>query len=139
MCNTILFLNYYRSNLSTYINQYTSYPPGRVGISVVSNVNIGELFNNFNENIGKIQFNNIDISTLTYPPLYDISEEIIIKLNDGSSIFALYNYKSNDSYYENGQKYIIPIVSCTGNFVGKKGYIVIDIVDDIRYITISLD
>jgi hypothetical protein len=139
MCNTILFFNYNRNNFISFTNKYESNPPGRVGVSVTSNVYNGELSNNFNESVGKIQFNNIDINTLTYPSLYDVTEEIIIKLNDGSCIFALNNYKSENDSYVDGQKYIMPIVSCIGKFVGKKGYMVIDVVGDIRYITISLE
>jgi hypothetical protein len=87
--------------------------------------------------VGKIQFNNINIQSITFPPLYNISEELIIELNDSSSIFAVNQYKSNTGFYVDGEKYILPIVSCTRNIVGKKGYVVIYVIGDKRNVTVN--
>jgi hypothetical protein len=138
-CEYIYFYNYNSNDLTSFTNQYISNPPGLTGTSVNSTVDIGPLFDNANKEVGKIQFNNINIQTITFPPLYNISEELIIKLNDGSSIFAVNQYKSNTSYYVDGEKYILPIVSCTGSIVGKKGYVVIDVIGDKRNITVKLE
>ena len=70
---------------------------------------------------------------------WNISEEIILEFNDGSSIFAVNQYKSNTGFYVDGEKYILPIVSCTGNIVTKKGYIVIDVIGDKRNVTVKLE
>ena len=137
--SNIFFYNYNSNNLTGFINQYSSNPPGLTGTTVNSSVDIGPLFDNTNKEVGKIQFNNINIQSITFPSLYNICEEIILELDDGSSIFALNNYKSTTGFYVDGEKYILPIVSCTGNIVTKKGYVVIDIAGDERNLTVKLE
>jgi len=137
-CDNIYFYNYNRNDFTNFTNQYLSNPPGLTGTTVNSSVDIGPLFDNNNQQVGEIQFNNINIQSITFPPLYNISEEIILELN-GGSIFAVNQYKSNTDFYVDGEKYILPIVSCTGNIVGKKGYVVIDVVGDERNITVKLE
>lgn len=134
----IYFYNYNINDLISFTNKYSSNPPGLTGTSVNSSVDIGSLLDNANKEVGKIQFNNINIQSITFPPLYNISEEIILELNDGSSIFAVNQYKSNTGFYVDGEKYILPIISCTGSIVTKKGYIVIDVIGDKRNITVKL-
>lgn len=138
-CDNIYFYNYNSNNFTSFTNQYSSNPPGLSGVSINSTVDIAPLFDNANNQVGEIQFNNINIQYLTYPSLYNISEELIIQLNDGSSIFALNQYKTSTGFYVDGYKYIIPIVSCTGNIVTKKGYVVIDVVGDQRNVAIKLE
>jgi hypothetical protein len=87
MCNTILFLNYYRSNLSTYINQYTSYPPGRVGIYVVSNVNIGD----------KVPVTSKILNYGFKVPNYNLKEEFKTILERDKAILE---YNSNNMFVE---------------------------------------
>jgi hypothetical protein len=137
--SNIYFYNYNNNDFTGFINQYSSNLPGLTGTTVNSSVDIGPLFDNTNKEVGKIQFNNINIQSITFPPLYNISEEIILELNDGSSIFALNNYKSTTGFYVDGEKYILPIVSCTGSIVTKKGYVVIDVVGDERNLTVKLE
>ena len=137
-CEHIYFYNYNRNDLTNFTNQYLSNPPGLTGTTVNSSVDIGPLFDNANKEVGKIQFNNINIKTITFPSLYNISEEIILELN-GGSIFAVNQYKSNTDFYVDGEKYILQIVSCTGNIVGKKGYVVIDVIGDERNVTVKLE
>ena len=138
-CENIYFYNYNKNYLSSFTNKYSSNPQGLTGTSVNSSVDIGPLFDNANKEVGKIQFNNINIQSITFPPLYNISEELIIELNDGASIFAVNQYKSNTGFYVDGEKYILPIVSCTGNIVTKKGYVVIDVIGDKRNVTVKLE
>ena len=138
-CEYIYFYNYNKNDLTSFTNQYSSNPSGLTGTTVNSSVDIGPLFDNNNKEVGKIQFNNTNIQSITFPSLYNISEEIIIELNDGSSIFALNQYKSNTGFYVDGEKYILPIVSCTGNIVTKKGYVVIDVIGNKRNITVKLE
>ena len=136
--NIYTFIIIIINHLISFTNQYSSNLPGLTGTFVNSSVDIGPLLDNANKEVGKIQFNNINIQSITFPPLYNISEEIILELNDGSSIFAVNQYKSNTGFYVDGEKYILPIVSCTGNIVTKKGYIVIDVIGDKRNITVKL-
>lgn len=137
-CEYIYFYNYNKNDFTSFTNQYSSNPPGLTGKSVNSTVDISPLFDSTNKQVGEIQFNNINIQTITFPPLYNISEEIIIELN-GSSIFAVNQYKSNNGFYVDGDKYILPIVSCTGSIVTKKGYVVIDVIGDKRNVTVKLE
>ena len=137
-CNNIFFYNYNKNNLTSFTNQYISDPPGLTGKTVNSSVDISPLFDNTNKEVGKIQFNNTNIQTITFPSLYNISEEIIIELNCGS-IFLLNQYKSNTGFYVDGEKYILSIVSCTDNIITKKGYVVIDVIGDERNVTIKLE
>lgn len=92
-----------------------------------------------NIEIGQIQFVNTNESITTNPIEYNITESITIQFKDGSAIFASNFYKSNNQFYNVGDKIIIPIISCTGNFVGRSGYIVIDVYVDKRNVTISID
>jgi hypothetical protein len=138
-CDNIYFYNYNKNDFISFTNKYSSNPPGLTGTSVNSTVDIAPLFDNNNQQVGKIQFNNINIQTITFPPLYNISEEIIIELNGGSSIFAVNQYKSNSGFYVDGDKYILPIVSCTGSIVTKRGYVVIDVIGDKRNVAIKLE
>ncbi len=134
-------INYYYYNKSDFVsftNKYLPDQPGLVGSYVNSTVNITTLYNNSNINVGKIQFNIINIVSSTYPTLYNVSEEIIVQLSNGSSIFGLNQYTSSDGSYVDGEKYIIKIVSCTGYNIGKNGYIVIDVYGDKRNIAIKL-
>ena len=136
---SINFYYYNISNILTFTNKYVSDQSGIGGPSVNSTVNITTLYNNFNIDVGKIQFNIVNIVSITYPSLYNVSEEIIIQLNNGSSIFALNQYTSSDGSYIDGEKYIIKIVSCTGYNIDKYGFIVIDVLGDKRNITIKLE
>ena len=137
--NIYTFTIIIKNDLTSFTNQYISNPQGLTGTSVNSTVDIGPLFDNANKEVGKIQFNNTNIQSITFPPLYNICEEIILELHGGSSIFALNQYKSNTGFYVDGEKYILPIVSCTGSIVGKKGYVVIDVIGDERNVTVKLE
>lgn len=139
MCNNqiILEIYYNKDDLTSYENLFES---TTLGNSVTQNIDFGNIFTTYNnENIGNIQFNNINIETLTYPPLYNVTENISIQFNDGSAIFGVNYYKSNTQYYKENSKIIVPTTSCIGKYIGKSGYIVIDVKESLRYITIVLN
>ena len=141
MCNSVIIQSYYTSSsLISFTSDYQSAIPGFAGTFVNETVDFGTLFDvETGDSLGTIQFNNINRSTSTFPASYNVTENISIQLNGNTAIFALNYYKSTSAKYVNGEKYIIPIISATGDFVGKKGYIVIDAFVDRRLVTISLD
>ena len=110
-----------------------------VGTSVNESVDFAPLYDSSNNSVGTIQFNNINRQTVTLNPLYTVTENICIQLDKNTAIFFSDYYKSTSEYYENNSKIIIPIISCTGEYVGKKGYVVIDVINDTRFIYIKLD
>jgi len=130
---TIIETYYKKSQAVQFENNYTS---SIVGTKVLGTCDFAELYG---ENTRKIIFNNTNIQTITYPSIYNVIENITIQFNDGSAIFASNTYISNNEYYEVGSKIIIPTTSCIGKFIGKSGYIVIDVEKDIRKITIVLE
>lgn len=92
--------------------------------------------------IGKIQFNNIEYNKkICHGNLYDVTENISIQFDDTNStqIFAENFYRSNTNYYKDGDKYIMKIISCTGDFLGKSGFIVIDVIKNKRFVYIKFD
>ena len=62
----IYFYNYNINDLISFTNKYSSNPQGLTGTSVNSSVDIGPLFDNANKEVGKIQFNNTNIQTITF-------------------------------------------------------------------------
>ena len=134
MCKTVIESYYKTNGVVTFNNPYTPDKQLLSGISVNETVDFVELYDVYtNEEIGKIQFNNINKKTLGNPISYVVTENISIQLND-SSLFA-----SNYYYYPTGSKYIISIASGSGDFATKKGFIVIDALENKRLVTIVLD
>ena len=140
MTQEILLTYYYdTSNIQEFSIDYKS-TQSVLGVRVNETIDFGPLYDLSNNlDIGKIQFNNINRVYLTYPTLYNITENIQIQIGDNTSISFINYYKSDNQYYPNGSKYIIPIISCTGLYVGKKGYVVIDVIDKRRILTIKLN
>lgn len=140
MCKTVIESYYKTNGVVTFNNPYTPDKQLLSGISVNETVDFVELYDVYtNEEIGKIQFNNINKKTLGNPISYVVTENISIQLND-SSLFASNYYKSiNNNYYPTGSKYIISIASGSGDFATKKGFIVIDALENKRLVTIVLD
>lgn len=139
MSSTIfLQYSYNTKNVISYSIQIPS-SQSFVGTSVNESVDFAPLYDSSNNSVGTIQFNNINRQTVTLNPLYTVTENICIQLDKNTAIFFSDYYKSTSEYYENNSKIIIPIISCTGKYVGKKGYVVIDVVNDTRFIYIKLD
>ena len=72
------------------------------------------------------------------PNSYVVVESISIQLNNDTSLFASNYYKSDSDFYPSGTKYIISINSGTGDFLNKTGFIVIDVQENERLVTIGL-
>ena len=140
MCNDILIFGKYELNDGTTFElNYQSVPEGLVGTSVIQISYIIPFLNiNDNSQIGTIRFINNTQSILTYPSQYNIIENITINLDANNSIFANNYFSAKQESYNTGDKLIIPTTSCIGDYVGKKGYIVIDTTENTRYVTIRL-
>ena len=139
--STILTLNYNISDVLEFKSTYAPANNGFSGTSVSNTINFAPLYNGYNERTvveGEIQFNNIEKFKSTFPPNYSITEQITIKLANNTSIFAYNTYKSTTGYYPPNTDYILPIVSCTGDYVGRTGYIVIHATVNNRQITVGL-
>lgn len=137
-----LYLHYYKNESIDYQINYNTILENILGSSQNSTITYLPLYSGYeNKDVlfGKIQFNNTNNIKTTYPPQYTIVENIIIELDDKTAIFTSNYYTSKSTFYEPNTKYILPIISCTGNFVGKKGYVVIEAFEDKREITISLE
>lgn len=135
-----IYANYeLNSGLSFELN-YNSVPSGILGTSLTQKGFIIPLINSIdNLEIGKIEFiNNVQFVS-TYPAQYNIIEYITIRLNNNSSIFATNYFSANENNYTTGDKIIMEIVSCTGDYIGNKGYIVIDVYENRRDVTIRID
>lgn len=134
------FLHYNTKNNIEYILNYNN---NFIGSNSSQSYNIYELFNECGENNGRINFVNTNNSLTTFPPQYKVIENITINIknncNEETTIYGSNYYESETSYYPDGSKQIIPIISCTGEYVGRTGYIVIDANGSNRNITIRLD
>jgi len=142
MCDDLLILGKYDdSSGSVFILNYNSIPEGLSGTElsqVYYNVPLLSVYDN--SEIGTVKFIDNTETTLTNPKKYSIIENITININNYGTVYGNNYFVNEGSYdYNIGDKLIIPITSCTGTFVGKKGYIVIDVTKDTRYITIRLD
>ena len=140
MCKSIFIFGKYELNggLSFQLN-YESVPEGLAGTSSIQSSFIRTLLDENNLEIGTIKFINNNEIVLTNPSQYYIIEKITIHLNSNSTIYANNYFAAKQQSYNIGDKMIIPITSCTGKYVGKKGYIVIDVTENTRYVAIRLD
>lgn len=140
MCefSIILHLYYNTSDILSFQNNYESTLSNFVGTSVKEDISIANLYNGDSTPNGNIQFNNINVTRSTFPAIYKVTESISFQFDENTQIFISNYYQSNTDYYPTGSKYIIPIISCTGKYLGRKGYVVIDAESDKRYITIGL-
>jgi hypothetical protein len=120
-------------------NSYKKYDKSRVEQMIIRI----PLYNECScKKIGTIQFNNIEYNKkICHDNLYDVTENISIQFDDtdGTQIFAENFYRSNTNYYKDGDKHIIKIISCTGDFLGKTGFIVIDVSKNKRLVYIKFD
>jgi hypothetical protein len=140
MCEEVIYCIYYVKDIVSFESNYQPVPVSRVGITASETLDFASLYdaNNNHNIIGKILFNNSNIKTVTYPPLINTTENISIQFNDESAIFCSDFYKSSDGYYKVGSKIILQITSCSGRFINKTGYVVIDVEEDKRRISIVL-
>ena len=140
MCNDIFIFGKYELNDGTTFElNYQSVPQGLSGTYVTQNNYIIPFLSVYdNSQIGTIRFINNTQNVLIYPSQYNIIENITINLYTNSTIFCNNYFEAKQQSYNAGDKLIIPITSCIGNYVGKKGYIVIDASENTRYVTISL-
>ena len=137
---SVSIYKYNKDEFTSFGTNYTSIPPGLVGITVSESVDIAPLLDMDDNTIGKIQFNSIVNTTVTYPSISNVTENIAIILNEGTTIFTINNYTGMDgSCYEPGDKFILPIISCTGKDVTKKGYVVIDVFENTRNVYVKLE
>ena len=135
-----IFSNYKLNSGLTFQLNYQSVPSGFVGTSLTQNGYILPLLSDENNSeIGKMEFINTVEQIITYPAQYFIVESITIRFSNNTAIFASNYFTANNNHYNVGDKLIIPIISCTGDYVGKTGYIVIDVNEETRYVTIRLD
>jgi len=131
---------YNKNDFTTFKNTYTSDPPGLVGVTVNELIDFTPLLDIYGNVVGRIQFDSIVNSTVTFPSISNVTENISIILNEGTTIFTLNNYQTqDDSYYESGSKFILSIIACTGSNVTKKGYVVIDVFENIRNVYVKLE
>ena len=128
----ILQMSYKKSDLQTYSIQFPSIDSGT---SLSNNYLIASL--NGNENVNQIIYINYQLEYLTFPTLYNNIYNITIQFKDNSAIFANNSNESMDISINSKQ--IIPIISCTGTYLGKSGYIVFDNEEEIINITIVLN
>lgn len=137
---TISIYQYNKNDFRTFENKYTSVPSGLVGVTVNELVEFAPLLDINGNVVGKIQFNSIVNSTVTFPSISNVTENISFVLNEGTTIFTLNNYNGNNgSFYESGSKFILSIIACTGKNVTKRGYIVIDVFEETRNIYVKLE
>lgn len=138
MFTSVIQAYYNKDQIINFNSDYSSNPP-ILGIDVNETVDFAMLYNIItNEPIGTIQFNNINKKTLGYPNSYVVVENISIQFNNNTSLLASNYYKSDTNFYENGKKYIISITSATGDYLNKTGFIVIDVKENKRIVTIGL-
>jgi len=137
---TISIYQYNKNDFTTFEKNYTSVPSGLVGVTVNESVDFTTLFDINGNAVGRIQFNSIVNSTVTFPSISNVTENISIILDEGTTIFTLNNYNGeNGSFYENGSKFILSIISCTGSNITKKGYVVIDVFENTRNVYVKLE
>jgi len=135
-----IYANYELNGGITFELNYNSVPNGLLGTSLTQNGYIIPFINSIdNLEIGKIEFINNTQFVSTYPTQYNIIEYITIRLNNNSSIFATNYFSANENHYTVGDKIIMEIISCTGEYIGNKGYIVIDVHENRRDVTIRID
>ena len=134
----ILSCNYHSNDSLIFGQEYHS-RNGILGSNAFNSIIISPLHDDFGVHVGEIQVNAVNIARVTNPPLVSVSEQIFIKLDNGSTIMALNQHNSlSGGLYDDNSKCIIPIVSCVGDLVGKTGYIVIDSHGDFRNVYIGL-
>jgi len=136
----IIFGKYELTGGLSFELNYQSIPEGLAGVTTTQSsytIPLLDVYNN--SEIGTIKFINNTENVLTYPSQYYIIENITINLNINGTVYGNNYFSANQESYNVGDKIIIPITSCTGIFVGKQGYIVIDVTKDTRYVTIRLD
>ena len=138
---TVSIYQYNKNDFRTFENKYTSVPPGLVGLTVNELVEFTPLLDINNNVVGRIQFDFIVNSTVTFPSISNVIENISIILDEDTTIFTLNNYttKQNGYGYESGSKFILPIIACTGKNVTKKGYVVIDVFEETRNVYVKLE
>jgi hypothetical protein len=137
---TISIYQYNKNDFTSFENKYASVLPGLVGVTVNELVDFAPLLDIDGNIVGRIKFNSIVNSTVTFPSISNVTENISIILDEGTTIFTLNNYNGeNGSFYENGSKFILSIISCTGSNVTKKGYVVIDVFEEIRNVYVKLE
>lgn len=141
MVNPIyFFLHYNYENIVSYSINYQN-KDNMIGTNAIQTFDAIPLFDEYEENVGTINFINTNKSITTFPPQYKVIENITININHNieTTIFASNYYESQTEYYPNGSKQIIPIISCTGDYVGRSGYVVIDVIGVNRNVTIRID
>ena len=144
MFETIIQIYYKKSDFIKFNNNYIN-ESSTVQDDVNEIVEYGTLYDvNTNIEVGTILFNNIINSKEENPTFYEIDEKISIKINTpeikDSSLFITNNYNSIiTSDYPTDSKYIISIISGTGTFLNKTGFVVIDVLEDKRFLTIGLN
>ena len=128
----IIIQNYYlKSELKTYISNNFSYTSNNPIVYDAIRIAIGLL-----DNAVQITFNN---HRQQYNNFFYTINNVAIQFDDDSSIFGTYSIKTKDTNFTPGTKTIFPITSSTGKFLGFSGFIIIDVEDDKRFITIVLN
>ncbi len=135
MC--VIFGTYDKKDFSESILEYQSL----IGTKATRILDVAQLYDFNNNLIGNIQFDSIIRSTLTLDPIYHVTENIAVILNDGTTVFTINQFEGLEgSFYPVGSKYILPIFETLGpTNVGKRGYLVIDVFENTRNVYIKLE
>ncbi len=139
MTYKILDFKYDKDKFTHFLNNYKKSLDNQTNSNAFELIGTCDIYeNDDNEQIGKIQFNNIKIHN-NQDKVFSVTENICIQLSSGS-IFALNHYNSNtfDGTYEQ-KKYIFKIISGTEKYIDSKGYIKVKVVNNIRYVKIYLE
>ena len=78
---TVSIYQYNKNDFRTFENKYTSVPPGLVGLTVNELVEFAPLLDINNNVVGRIQFNFIVNSTVTFPSISNVIENICFVFN----------------------------------------------------------
>jgi len=134
MTQTILQLFYNETDIKTFRdNSQFSISPNSSDIAVYTGTQFVPLYGD-----GAVQLTSIFNAQTSISIDYKIAV-YTYQFEDNTQITGTYSFKSVEGLVNNESKFIYPTTSCTGRFIGKSGYIVVDVRDNRRDVTIVLN